>query len=144
MRDVIELIDAAWKDWLLALDPVDPGQREDEGVCGYWSVKDLVAHLALWDRVVTEHVQRWQLGLSRYSYEVDAMNQARHQATRERDYDLLRVEMHAAHELARHAVLAIDRKPDDDLLERIGCETWDHYSEHTQQLVDWLEERVAR
>jgi hypothetical protein len=144
MREVVERIDAAWRSWLKALDRVDPTRREDDGVCGYWSVKDLVAHLALWDRVVTEHVQRWQLGLVRYPYEVDVMNQANYLATHDRDYDLLRIGMHAVHELARQAVAAVDREPDADLLDRIACETWDHYPEHTQQLVDWLEGITAR
>ena len=144
MREVAERIDAAWRSWLKALDRVDPARREEDGVCGYWSVKDLVAHLALWDRVVTEHVQRWQLGLVRYPYEVDVMNQANYLATHDRDYDLLRIEMHAAHELARQAVAAVGREPDADLLDRIACETWDHYPEHTQQLVDWLEGINAR
>jgi hypothetical protein len=137
-------IDAAWKAWLEALDRVEPARREDEGVCGYWSVKDLVAHLAHCDRVLTEHVQRWQLGLPRYQYAVDAENQANYLATHDRDYDLLRIEMHVAHQLSRQAVLGIEGEPNDDLRDRIAGETWDHYPEHTRQVIDWLEGDSAR
>jgi hypothetical protein len=136
--EVVDKIDSAWRSWLEVLDQVEPGRREEGGVCGYWSVKDLVAHLTLWDRVVTEHVQRWRLGLGRYPYEVDVMNQAHYLATHDRDYDLLRVEMHTGHELALQAVAAVGREPDADLLDRIACETWDHYPEHTQQVMEWL------
>jgi hypothetical protein len=141
---MVEKIDAAWKAWLEALDWIDPARREEEGVCGYWSVKDLVAHLTLCDRVVTEHIQRWQLGLPRHQYAVDAENQANFLATHDRDYDLLRIEMHAAHQLARQAVLTIEGEPDDDLRNRIASETWEHYPEHTRQVVDWLEAKPTR
>jgi hypothetical protein len=144
VRDAVDKIDAAWKAWLVALDRVDPTRREEEGVCGYWSVKDLIAHLALCDRVVAEHIQRWQLGLPRYMHAVDAENQANYLATHDRDYDLLRIEMHAAHQLARQAILAIEGEPDDDIRERIAAETWDHYPEHTRQVADWLAGRDAR
>ena len=53
---------------------------------------------------------------------------------------MVRVDMHRAHHDAMAAIQALEDKLDDDIRDRIACETWDHYPEHTAQILTWLEQ----
>jgi hypothetical protein len=127
-------LDAAWAEWLRALDLVDPSLRADRHVCGHWTVKDLVGHMALWDAEVLTDIQRWELGLPWFSNDWQQMNDHDHAAKRDRPYDLLRVEMYLVHETTRAALLRLPDEIPPELAERIGVDTWDHYPEHTGQV----------
>ena len=127
-------LDAAWTDWLRALDLVDPDRRANTPVCGHWSVKDLAGHVPLWDAEVLGDIQRWELGLPWFSNDWQRMNDDDHVAKREQPYDLLRVEMYLVHEATRAALLRLSDEIPPELEERIGVDTWDHYPEHTEQV----------
>ena len=139
MTEILDHIEATWEDWLSVLERVDRSRRTEPGVCGYWSVKDLIAHITLWESEIPEHIQRWQLGLPTADLDIDTMNAEIVAENHARSYALVRMSMHQAHQSAIAAICAIDREPDDDLRSRIACETWDHYPEHTEQIRTWLE-----
>jgi hypothetical protein len=136
--EILASIDETWREWLLAVEAVPPARRDEAGVCGYWSLKDLIAHIALWESVVPEHIQRWEKGLPNGDHDVDAMNAEIVAENKDRSFQLVRVDMHRAHQIALAAIREIDRELDDDVRDRIACETWDHYPEHTEQIRDWL------
>jgi uncharacterized damage-inducible protein DinB len=138
--EILARIDETWHEWLSAVEAVPPDRREEPGVCGYWSLKDLVAHIALWESVVAEHIQRWENGFPTADHEVDAMNAEIVAENRGRSFRLVRVEMHRAHQVALAAITGIEGDLDDDVRDRIACETWDHYPEHTEQIRAWLEQ----
>jgi hypothetical protein len=136
--EILARIDESWHEWLSAVEAVPPGRREEPGVCGYWSIKDLVAHISLWESVVAEHIQRWEKGFPAADHEVDAMNAEIVAESRGRSFRMVRVEMHRAHQSALAAINGIEGDLDDDVRDRIACETWDHYPEHTEQIRAWL------
>jgi hypothetical protein len=138
MTEILERIEATWEDWLSVLERVDLARRTEPGVCGYWSVKDLLAHIALCDSEIPEHIQRWQMGLPTAELDIDTINAENVAENHARSYALVRMNMHQAHQSAIAAIRAIDREPDDDLRSRIAGETWDHYPEHTDQIRTWL------
>jgi hypothetical protein len=140
LNETIARIEAAWRDWLLALEAVDLDRRCEPGVCGYWSVKDLMAHISLWENEIHEHIQRWRLGLPTSDLDVDQMNAAIVAENQGRPYALVRVNMHRAHHEAMIAIQNIQGELDDDIRDRIACETWDHYPEHTDQILVWLKQ----
>jgi hypothetical protein len=134
LPEILDRIEVTWRDWMLALDAVDPARREEAGVCGYWSVKDIIAHIALWENEIHEHLQRWAFGLPKADVDVDAMNAVIVAENSDRPYRLVRIDMHRAHHAAITAIRAITGEIDDDVRDRIACETWDHYPEHTEQI----------
>jgi hypothetical protein len=138
LDETITRIETAWRDWLLALEAVDPARRTEPGVCGYWSVKDIMAHISLWENEIHEHFQRWQIGLPKADLDIDQMNAAIVAENQDRPYVFVRVNMHRAHHDAMAAIRAIEGELDDDIRDRIACETWDHYPEHTEQILAWL------
>ena len=138
LPEILDRIEATWRDWMLALEAVDPARREEPGVCGYWSVKNITAHIALWENEIQEHLQRWALGLPKADVDVDAMNAAIVAENKDRPFALVRIDMHRAHQAALTAIRGIADELDDDIRDRIACETWDHYPEHTGQIRAWL------
>ena len=115
LAETLDRIEATWRDWVLALEAVDPARRAEPGVCGWWSVKDLMAHIALWESVVPEHIQRWRLGLPEADHDVDLMNAEIVAENHNRSHALVRVDMHRAHQIALAAIREIDRDLDDDV-----------------------------
>lgn len=135
---VLGRIDEAWVAWLKALDQVPADRRTEPGACGYWSVNDLCAHLAFWDSSILDHIERDRVGMTNHSIDVDAINQQLYLENRDRDPALVRADMFRAHFAAVTAIRAIDYEPSEALLEGFACETWDHYPEHTGQVLSWL------
>lgn len=138
VAEIVVRIEEMWEEWIAALEQVDRTRRTEPGVCGHWSVKDLIAHIALWESEIPEHIQRWELGLPIADLDIDALNAAIVAEQHARSYALVRMDMHRAHQMAMTAIRAVDREPDDDLRSRISCETWDHYPEHTEQILAWI------
>jgi hypothetical protein len=68
----------------------------------------------------------------------EQMNQDDHLAKANQPFDLLRVEMHAAHQAIRNVLAALDDGIDGEIRERIAVDTWDHYPEHTGQIRAWI------
>lgn len=56
--EMLGRIVAAWRDWLLAIEGLPEDRVDEPGVCGHWSVKDLVPHMALWDLQAVEDIDR--------------------------------------------------------------------------------------
>ncbi|MDQ2684013.1 MAG: ClbS/DfsB family four-helix bundle protein, partial [Chloroflexota bacterium] len=137
--ELLTRIDAAWCDWLRAVDRVEFERINEPGVAGYWSVKDLTAHLAYWESVVHEHIERGRLDLGPRTIDVDAINQQIYLENHERDFALVRVDLYRAHAATVAAIRALDAEPSEDLARRIGSETWGHYPEHTAQVLAWLD-----
>jgi hypothetical protein len=140
MAEIVDRIETTWRAWLAALERVDRARRTEPGVCGHWSVKDLMAHIALWESEIPEHIQRWELGFPTADLDIDALNAEIVAENHARSYALVRMDMHRAHQTAMTAICGLRREPDDDLRGRISCETWDHYPEHTEQILAWLDQ----
>lgn len=131
---LVGLLDDTWRDWLAAVDLVPRDRLAEAGTCGPWSTKDLVGHMALWDREVLTDIARWRLGLPFLTNEWQQMNDDDHAAKADCPFDLLRVEMHAAHAAIRAELERLPDELDAEILERIAVDTWDHYPEHTEQV----------
>jgi hypothetical protein len=141
---LVKRLDLAWLDWLNALDRVPRERLSESGVCGHWSAKDLVGHMALWDSEVMTDIHRWQLGLPFPTNDWQTMNDDDHDAKANRPFDLLRVEMYSAHMAIRRELGDIQDDIDGEIYDRIAVDTWDHYPEHTQDVLTWLETNGGR
>lgn len=137
-RELVERLDMTWRSWLEALHAVPDNRVAEGGVCGPWSVKDLVGHMALWDQEVLTDIQLWSLGLPFLANRWQQMNDDDHDAKATLPFDLLRVAMYAAHQTTRDAILALPDHLDDEVIERVAVDTWDHYPEHTEQVRQFL------
>jgi len=132
--EMLERIASAWRDWLLAIEGI-PEERVDEpGVCGHWSVKDLVPHIALWDLQAIEDIDRRLAGLSWRENDWQRMNDDWARLSRPGIYRLQLVEMHDAHRRLIQAVRDLGDAVDPEM---VSDDTWGHYPEHTEQVRVW-------
>ena len=131
-------IDKAWRGFIDSMKGIPETLMSEAGVFGQWSVKDILAHIAAWDRVttrVTMEIMRgdeaqWPMHTQKFddlSYEADrglSVTEARNRA------------------LSAHKALVemLDGRGDvrDEWLRET---TIAHYPEHTEQILRWRRER---
>ena len=139
MGEVVDKIDSAWRSWLETLDRVDPVRRDERVVCGHWSVKDLVGHIALWDAETLTDIQRWQLGLEPIKNDWQRINDDDSARKLHRPYDLLRIEMHLVHQTLRDAVAQLPNDLPASVVEQIADDAWEHYDLHRGDIETLLD-----
>ena len=124
--------ETAWGGLISAVGRVPIDRTEEPGMCGNWSLKTLLGHIAFWDRFEIEHIaHRAELG------EVDwePINEAHDWAVDGRPYADVLAEMKETHErLMRHIATLPDLDP--ALFREL---THDHYVEHGDQILRWIE-----
>ncbi len=130
----------AWRDWLLVIEGLPEDRVDEPGVCGHWSVKDLVPHMALWDLQAIEDIDRHLAGLPGSRNDWQRMNDDWARISRPGIYRLQLVDMHDAHRRMILAVRDLAVRDEEMDPEMIAVDTWDHYPEHTVQVRAW---RVA-
>ena len=134
--DAIALIDAAWIDWMAALASVPESRWSEAGVCGEWSIKDLLGHIAVWDDLTVQYLKNLGSGVKMEPLDWEALNTKEAALRADRTIDQQRGEMNASH-AAMHAFVANTTGID---LTVIAVNTWEHYPEHTVQVMSWGEQ----
>ena len=135
--EMLDLIAAAWRNWLAAIEGLPAGRVDEPGVCGDWSVKDLVPHMALWDLQALEDIDRHLAGLPGRSNDWQRMNDDSVRLHRTGIYRLQLVDMHDAHRRMIAAVRDLDGAATPIDPELVADDTWDHYPEHTAHVRAW-------
>ena len=132
-------VDASWDDWLAALDGIPEERLTEPGVCGDWSVKDLIGHVAYWDDDALADVERIMMGRGQAAGTVDERNAAAAATNATRSLDDLRAEMALTHETLVGVLRGLD--PDDPralrICREIAEDTWEHYDEHAAEVRGW-------
>jgi hypothetical protein len=107
------------------------------GVMGEWTVKDILAHVAWWER----HLLRMlRAGYDELEAEpADRTNAEVFAANRDRPLAEVLAEFHAAHVelLAELAGWPEDELARDEIYEAIGWDTFRHYPDHTATIQAW-------
>ncbi|MCA1723081.1 MAG: hypothetical protein LC748_02265, partial [Thermomicrobia bacterium] len=116
-------------------------RADESGVCGDWSVKQMVAHMAAWDWEGERHFREMHGGgTEAQSYDVDAFNASAVVERRDQTWDetldeLRRANMTFAASLA--TVSTADREANPRYTSWLRAIT-NHYKEHTAQMRTWL------
>ncbi|MGH2558849.1 MAG: DinB family protein [Thermomicrobiales bacterium] len=132
--EALRLLDERWATLLQVFDGI-PADRLTEPVCGEWSVKDLVAHIAFWDGQAEIEAQRDALGESSPKIDWRAMNVREAAASKDRSFAEVWRELNETHE----RMLSIFRQLPALDAKSVGVETFDHYEEHRAEISSWRE-----
>lgn len=153
-----ELIDAYHHARALLLDAIE-GLSEDAilqaGAVGYWSVKDVLAHLTAWEsELVTAlvRIEHKQKGVPKIVEieDIDAWNQEQYHISASRDLNIVLSDFHGVSKHLIAAIEALDDKSLDDNrvfpwmegepLAYLVYENaiW-HEEEHANDILDWRE-----
>lgn len=150
-QDVITTLLYARRDWDNLLQKVDEARMLQPGVCGKWSVKDLIAHVTWFEREMEELFRtRILKGSPLWELETDARNERIFQENQFRSLDgvrqeSLRVFAHLLTALEQadpvafldpraFAGMPLDWAP----LEILAENTWGHYEVHSRHIRDFL------
>lgn len=126
---IIARIDDAWAEFLPLLDGLSDEAVDQPGVCGYYSLKDLVAHLAYWEDQTREVVESGHDG----SFDVETVNDRVYARYRDTPYVELRKWLIDGHARARETFATARDLTEDDVKD----DTWEHWQEHGNQIRSW-------
>lgn len=153
--EVLKRMERGYRSLNEVLSKLDPEQMEIPGVESQWSVKDIVAHVAEWDRRMIswlDEIQRGSLPREAYDWsEADRMNEEIFLENKDKPLDVVLADFRLAHQAAMDAVSRIpdetlenppsfEENPDFELQQLIAWETWEHYEEHGEVIEEWAEE----
>ncbi len=127
-------------DFLALASHANADRTDEPGVCGEWSARQMVAHMAAWDWEGERHFRELHSGTAGQTYDVEAFNMAaveerRGQTWEETLDELRRANMTFAASLAN--VSAGDRETNPQYATWLGAIVG-HYEEHTAQIRTWL------
>lgn len=60
--ELLEWLREEYRQWEALLDQIGPARMDQPGVNGDWSIKDLVAHMSVWQPKLTNQIQAAQRG----------------------------------------------------------------------------------
>jgi len=138
---VIAALEGAWRDFRRALEPLSASDMGVPDVCGPWSVKDLLGHVAAWE---AHAVKTLLTGAPEPIADVDGFNHA--EAQRRADLALrdVLVELESTHRALRSALADAPEgrlEPGSPVRDSLDADTVFHYLEHTAQIRAWSARR---
>lgn len=150
-KDVINTLLYARRDWDKFLDQVDEPRMLQPGVCGPWSVKDIIVHVTWYEREMEELFRTRRLeGSPLWELEPDLRNEKIFQENQFRSLDEVKQE---SLRVFAHLLTALEDLEPQDLLdpariegmpadwqpiEILASNTWSHYSDHIKHIQEFL------
>ena len=110
--------------------------RNEPGVCGVWSLKDLMGHLAFWDGIEAEELAANKIG-AEFSFNDDDDSANAREAARRADWSWDEVMTEVAANRERLIPLLVDPGRSE------GEPIHEHWDEHRGQIEAWLAAHVT-
>lgn len=141
VRAILERIDQSWLALQAAIDGVPEERMTEPGVCGEWSVKDLLGHVAVWDAYVVAVSRRFLAGEVPGTVDWEGINEREAAARVDRSVAEQRAEMDRVHAAMVEFVAALQPKElrTKGVRPRIRVDTYEHYDEHATDIRAWRE-----
>ncbi len=130
---------------------------EASGVCGEWSVKDIVAHLIAHEQRTLAELNAAREGrhLDIKHDENDSFNDGAVYAYRAAMFEIVRSQLRRSHEHLIKAIKALDdadfnpqgafvKALDDTVEGAVANNTYEHYDEHSAQIEAWVKQQEEK
>ena len=149
-QQLLTRIETAWIAFRASYDGLSDAQLSELGVTGDWSVKDLIAHVTIWEEEALKHLPHIMEGgrPPRYSVTYGGIDAFNERMVAERSSlpfaEVLRQQADA-HQRLLDFVQTI---PDEQIAtetrtrRRIRLDTYSHYPIHTQAILEWRERQA--
>jgi hypothetical protein len=146
-KTLLQKLDSAWMDFNDSYRGLSPERLLETGVTGDWSVKDILAHVMVWEEEALKHLPHIAAGgrPPRYSITyggIDAFNALKTQEFRQLPLPDLLVRQDRIH---RQLVDYIRTVPEElfssetRFRRRFRLDTYSHYPIHTKAIREWRE-----
>jgi Mycothiol maleylpyruvate isomerase N-terminal domain len=133
--ELLQREDTAWSAFVDAVAAVPEDRRDVDGAVPGWSVKDLVWHCGYWADYVGDVLERMAAGQPEPpEQDWDALNTMVAEDGKRLPWDEVIVAAERGRDRARSAFVAMPEVTEAAATE-FGDETFDHYEEHTAEIV---------
>ena len=146
---LLKRIDTEWQNLLASCDGLSDAAVLEPGVTGTWSVKDIIAHVTVWENEALEHLPVVLAGRRppRYSVTHGGINAFNAQMTqRNRDLPLPEL-LRRRDDTHTRLVEFIERVPESEcgggtrFRRRLRLDTYGHYRIHARAIQQWRKQR---
>ena len=127
--EILARIDASWQVFLPSIEGLTEEQASRPSVAGYYSVKDILAHLAWWENQTREVVASGR----DEPVDVEALNDKIYAENKDASFDELKRRLIDGHARARETFASAPGLTEDDVKD----DTWEHWDEHGEQIRNW-------
>jgi hypothetical protein len=144
-QQLLQRLDSAWAALQDSYAGLPDARLTEPGVTGDWSVKDILAHVTIWDEQALEHLPGIIEGIQPPRYAdlyggIDAFNA---QMTEQRRHLSLSVVLQQLNDTHRRLIVYVESVPEDQFQRetrfrrRLRLDTYGHYPIHTQAILKW-------
>jgi uncharacterized protein (TIGR03083 family) len=125
---------------------VPPERMTAPGVADGWSVRDVLAHIAWWERWLVRVLRGERGALAELAQMrrddgqqvVDRLNAATYDANRDRPLPEILADARPAYDEALRATASQTEDAFARYRRVVAANTWEHYDEHAEHIRDWL------
>jgi hypothetical protein len=148
----LEKVDLRWQDLVASYADLSAAEMQEPGVTATWSVKDIIAHVTVWEEEALAHLPAILAGLRppRYSVTHGGINAFNALMTqRNRGLALAEV-LRRRDDTHRRLIAFIERVPESEcggdtrFRRRLRLDTYGHYAVHANAIRRWRESRRVR
>jgi len=145
VSEMIGKIDGAWRDLQVSFEGLPEEEMLQPGVTEAWSVRDILAHVAVWDAFALDRLPGiLETGKHPEYEDVDAFNARMTEEKRGLTLEAVRQELDATHQRLLDYLGGVSPASvagNVAFRERLAADTWDHYPEHAAAIRAWREKR---
>jgi uncharacterized protein (TIGR03083 family) len=151
LATMIAKVEAAWADFHASCAGLDDETLLIPGVCGDWSIRDLIAHVTWWDAEAIAHLPTVLAGGTPPRYSVlyggiDAFNAMKTKEKRGLSLAEVRAEAEATHARLIEYLRGVppgSLTGNSTFTHRLRLDTYGHYPIHAADIRRWRERREA-
>jgi hypothetical protein len=144
---MLEAVTNGWWRFQRALEQFTETEMDEVRIQGNWTVKDIVAHIAFWERNLLNRLDRIEAGLppdgSDEGYtaaDIDRLNLENYQAHQQSYLHEVLAEAAATHEALFTVLIHLpEDSADERFWQMIAGDTYEHYEEHLQEFEAYLQ-----
>ena len=151
LTDVLSATEEMWTEWSATLAIVAAERMTEQGACGVWSVKDLMAHIAWYEREMVDLMETRVLkGSPWWMKPLDERNALIYEQNRDRTFMDVQDDANRTHLQLMQALTKLDDEaminpktyadmPDEWVpWQIIAGNTFWHYRDHAADIRKWL------
>ena len=143
-EQVLNSIEQGWEIFLESISGLTDKEIMESGVVGYWSERDVLAHIATWDQEALEALPLILEGKPTPRYAryggIDAFNAQEQERKRHLSLELVKQELVVTHQLLLNFLAELPESafsPRGRFVRRLRQDTYNHYREHADQITKW-------
>jgi hypothetical protein len=145
-------LEKAWQNFRESYSGLSDSQLLQSGVTGNWSLRDILAHVTVWEQEALKHLPTILLGgrPPRYSVTHGGINNFNRKMTEEKNHLTLAEVRQELEDTHRRLVMYVVSVPENQFRgetpfrRRLRLDTYSHYPKHAAAIRRWREQREGR